>query len=465
VEALHAQGAYGAVYRAVRVGHEQEGPVALKLSLYPWDRRFAREGELLSRLSHPGIPRLLGRGVLRHASGAEHPWFVMEWVEGIPLYEWAVRHVPSYRQGCQVLAQLARALEALHAAGAVHRDVKGDNVLVQLSDRRAVLIDLGSCHFQGAPRLTWQALAPGTPAYQSSQAGMFHIRCARERDIYYAPTPADDLFALGVTAYRLVMGAYPPSMNAREDEQGGWYVWSPDPRPLLEMNSRVEPVLREWILRLLSDVPEERGSAAELAAALEAEVEERKEVARPVEAPAAENLPPVTPVAASVLRGERHAKAQERKPNWSPWLALAAAVAVVAVLLPWGEQRPEAVSWVYVQENAPGQADAYAPDAGTADVGDSEPAEDGDSAAPPSEERPIAQEPPPDLRQKRPTKKGKCPGRTQVLINGGCWVEQAGMTAEACVENGYVMLDGKCYAPALEVPRKKVPTSGPGKAR
>ena len=58
VESWQAQGAYGAVYRAVRVGQEHLGPVALKLSLYPWDVRFAREAEVLSRLSHPGIPRL-----------------------------------------------------------------------------------------------------------------------------------------------------------------------------------------------------------------------------------------------------------------------------------------------------------------------------------------------------------------------------------------------------------------------
>ncbi|HZI05643.1 MAG TPA: protein kinase, partial [Archangium sp.] len=177
--AWHGQGAYGAVYRAVRVGQEQEGPVALKLSVYPWDMRFAREGELLSRLSLPGIPRLLGRGVLRFPDGAEHLWLAMEWVEGVPLYAWAKQRCASYPQVCRVLAQLARTLEALHAAGVVHRDVKGDNVLVRLSDSFPVLIDLGSGHFQGAARLTWQAPPPGTAEYQSPQAGRFEIALAR----------------------------------------------------------------------------------------------------------------------------------------------------------------------------------------------------------------------------------------------------------------------------------------------
>jgi len=226
VEAKHGQGAYGAVYRAVSVSGQPAGPVALKLALHPWDARLVREAELLSRVSHPSVPRLLDRGVLRHASSDEdeYPFLVMEWVEGLPLYAWGVQQVPSYREVCRVLARLARALEAIHAAGAVHRDVKGDNVLVQVSDRLPMLIDFGSGHFQGASRLTWHALAPGTPAYLSAQACAFEISLARNHDGYYAPTPADDLFALGVTAYRLVMGQYPPPMDVQQDGEGGWRV-------------------------------------------------------------------------------------------------------------------------------------------------------------------------------------------------------------------------------------------------
>ena len=46
---------------------------------------------------------------------------------------------------------------------------------------------------------------------------------------------------------------------------------------------------------------------------------------------------------------------------------------------------------------------------------------------------------------------------SQVLINGGCWVETPAMTAEMCAENDYVLLQGKCYAPALELPRRPLP--------
>jgi serine/threonine protein kinase len=145
-QGLAGAGASGDVYRAERVGFRRSEPGALKVSRWLWNARMEREVELLSRLSHPGIPRLLDRGGRR----SEYPYFVMEWVEGPTLYDWAEQHSPAGKQVCRVLAQLARALEAVHAVGAVHRDVKGANVVVRLSDRLAVLLDFGSCHFQGA---------------------------------------------------------------------------------------------------------------------------------------------------------------------------------------------------------------------------------------------------------------------------------------------------------------------------
>jgi predicted Ser/Thr protein kinase len=468
VEAWRGQGAYGAVYRAVAVDAEHSASVALKLALSPLEMRFEREAQLLSRLSHPSIPRLLERGVLRHASGAEHPFLVMEWVEGTPLYAWAQQHAPSHRRVCQLLAQLARALEALHRSSAVHRDVKGDNVLVRHADGRAVLIDFGSGHFQGAPRITWQALAPCTLAYLSAQACLFLIRCAREPDLYYAPTAADDLFALGVTAYRMVMGEYPPSMDVQPDGQGGWRVSSPDPRRLLENNPRVQPVLREWILRLLSDAPEVRGTAKELAEALEAEAQERVAQPLPVAVPAAEVAPPVAPAAASVGARQERPRGQGRARAWRPWLVLA--TMAVAAVLPWTVQQPVHVSPGHVSVGSPKEAEAQVPDAGTAAVGDTAPTEPQESTQPPLETASIAQDSPASVdpkqprRQVSPDAKGRCPGRLQVAFKGGCWIEHS-MPVEACVESGYELFKGKCYTPALEVPRKAVPTSGPTKER
>jgi eukaryotic-like serine/threonine-protein kinase len=137
-------GGFGCVYRAVRVGQEHAGFVALKLARHPWERRFAREAELLSRIRDSSVPRLLERGEWSPARGVEHPYLVMEWVEGTPLYDWACAPALSSEQLLRLVAQLARALAATHAAHAVHRDVKGANILVRHADGRAVLLDFGS---------------------------------------------------------------------------------------------------------------------------------------------------------------------------------------------------------------------------------------------------------------------------------------------------------------------------------
>jgi len=460
VEAWLGQGAYGAVFRAVRVGQEQAGPVALKLAVHPWDGRMVREARLLSRLDHPCVPRLLDQGMLRWPDNTQRPWLVMEWIDGAPLYAWAQQHAPSYPELCLVLAQLARALEMLHAGGAVHRDVKGDNLLVRLSDRRPFLIDFGSAHVQGEERLTWQSLPPFTPAYLSPQAALFDLNLIRQPNAYYFPAPADDLFALGVTAYRLVMGQYPPVLQRQRDDAGHWRVECPDFRSLLDDAPRVQPVLREWILRLLSHVPEERGSAAQLAQALEAQAAEPLKAPQRARAPASEPPSPAIPAAPSAAEGPRRFRVSRPPRAFRPWLALVAAAGVV--LLFWSQSRALFVS--------PEQAQAQSPDAGTAAVGESA-SSTPPSAPPPALEQPLSQDAPlsagpgQPLRQARPDAKGQCPLPRHVTFNGFCWVELASMPAEECVRGGHTIHKGKCYGPVLELPQKTAPTSGPGKAR
>jgi hypothetical protein len=235
------------------------------------------------------------------------------------------------------------------------------------------------------------------------------------------------LYALGVTAHRLVMGQYPARIDARQDEQGTWHATSPDSRALLESNPRLSPPLREVINRLLSSAPEDRGTAGQVAQALEAAAggEERPARSRP----------------------------PGRARAWKPWLTLAAAGACAV--------------WLWNSKWVPRALNAQAPDAGTTAVGDTSPTEPQATTAPPEEHRPLAQQPLPVPRpgQARPDEKGRCLGPKQVPLNGGCWVELLPMSAEECAEGGYVPFQGKCYLPAPAPPKKPTPTSSPGEAR
>ena len=262
--------------------------------------------------------------------------------------------------------------------------------------------------------------------YVSPRGVRFYARSLQQPEGYYAPSPADDLYALGVTAYRLVMGQYPADVEARKDEQGQWQAMTPDVRPVLESNPRVEPLLREVIVRLLSDAHEERGTARQVAEVLEA--------------------------AAGGAEDPERFRPPERARAWKPWLAVAAAGACAVLLWHWQPVRP----WL----------SSHAPDEGTVAVGDTS-ATGSQAATPPSTEKPLTQEPLPEPRpgQTRPDKRGRCPGSKQVPINGACWLEQLPMSAEECVQNGSEFFKGKCYDPAHPSPKKPQPTSSPPEAR
>ncbi|MDC0713830.1 serine/threonine-protein kinase [Stigmatella sp. ncwal1] len=421
------RGAYGAVYRAVRVGQEAAGPVALKLSLYSREGRFEREAEVLSRVRHLGVPRLLDEG--EWVGGpwrVAYPYLVMDWVEGQSLYRWARARSPNSSQILRLLAQLSRALQAVHEVHCLHRDVKGENVLVGPGGE-AFLVDFGCGTYPEASPLTDTPLAPGTLPYRSPQA-LRHQWAHRNDGVHYKAGPEDDVYALGVTAYRLVTGMYPPPGTDLEARHGGRRGARPMRQPPHVLVPQVSPELSALIERMLAEAPAERGSARELADALEAAAASAGQEAN------------LSLGSTEVLRPEPVMR--PAPPNgWASVRAGLAGAALMGLLIWISTWRLPEGSW-----SAP--AGVGQEDAGTVGVADASVSSESLATAVRSEDA----EPPRDVlaweMPKRPLagqKRPPCKPHRETEIRGGCW--GALLNAQPpCEDDGYEW-SGKCFLP------------------
>ncbi|WP_224245567.1 serine/threonine-protein kinase [Hyalangium gracile] len=459
------RGAYGSLYRVKRAGEGNAGPFALKLAIHPRDERFAREASLLSRIRSAHVPRLQAQGLWEHASGV-FPYLVMEWAEGEPLYEWAARRNPSLRQMLRVLAQVARALEATHATGSVHRDVKGANVLVRPADAWVTLTDFGAGHYRGAATLTSKLLPPGTPTYRSPEAWAFLRTFLRHPTAHYPASACDDLFAFGVMAYRLLTDEYPPLTHPEEPGAEVWREGGPGPRPPSELNPQVSREVDALILRLLATAPVERfhGQAREAAEALQQAAEgARAEADAPMfrwgdahqprwRSPEAVRLAEERDVAAREQLTRRRAEARARTTTVSrsavprtlasPW-RVAAAVALLGgvIAMIWASRVERS------QEGARATPGMGPSDDGSVAVGDSAQNSSGKTFLPePLGERvspagePLPQEPLPGQR------KPPCRPNGEVELRGGCW-NRIDNARPPCEEYAYEWNE-ECYLPA-----------------
>jgi serine/threonine-protein kinase len=444
-------GTYGAVYRAFGV-EEGLGPVALKLALHPADERFSREGELLSRIRHPHVPRLVDHGLWQSPQGLPYPFLVMQWIEGVPLYDWARVQCPTSRRVLHVLARLARALEATHAAASVHRDVKGDNVLVRASDGHVFLIDFGAGHFVGAAPLTSPPFPPGTPPYRSPEAYRSVRLPMPASATAYAPQPADDVFALGITAYRLVAGEYPPSTAPTDRAPYVWKPEGPGPLPLRAVNARCCAQLSELVSRMLSVPPEARGSARELAEALE---QAARKAGPKADVPlfAREDSQPV-----DVRAVPRHVVPRAPERARQSWLTAAAGLGgAVALGAAWMRSAHSTEEVEQVHASAPEEAR----DGGVVAVGDTALTAPVPLTRSPSAWSTVAEELPPKPLpgQARPNAAGRCPSPTLIHINGGCWVKLDVRLKDCDANYNQYVHKGACYGPAY--PPARPPTSSP----
>jgi len=261
------EGGYGVVYlaedtRAVADGGVK-GLVAVKLATGRTRdeepqarRRLLREAEGLSRVAHPQVVRCLEVG--------EHqgvPFLVLEYVAGPKLYDWSALRNRTAREVVGPVATLALALQAVHAAGVFHRDLKGENVLVRELDEQPVLLDFGVGDYEGASTLTETVLPPGTAHCRSAEAVRFLLETPERSGARYRFTLADELYALGVLLYRLLTDEYPFSPELPRDllyER----ILEVEPSAPVVLNPRVPRSISDLTMRLLSKTPEARGESA-----------------------------------------------------------------------------------------------------------------------------------------------------------------------------------------------------------
>jgi eukaryotic-like serine/threonine-protein kinase len=215
----------------------------------PARRRLAAEAAALRTLQHPVLPRCFGSDV-----EGERPHLVLEFLEG-PRLSTLIRTqgAIALEQALPLALQLCSALHYLAGEGWVHLDVKSKNVVMGAPPR---LIDLGIA--EPVARLTELRRPIGTDAYMAPEQCVDH---AGEL------SPATDVWGLGVTVYEGIAGGLPyPRGRADAAGEERFPQLDHDPAPL---PGDVPSVVAEPILASLSRRPQDRPTAAELAAELE----------------------------------------------------------------------------------------------------------------------------------------------------------------------------------------------------
>ncbi len=196
-------GGMGAVYLAERADGKFEQKVALKLLKREMNtsalrRRFQQEREILARLEHPNIARLLDAGT----TDDRVPFLAMEYVEGLPIDDYCNIHNLNLNSRLDLFRKVCSAVNFAHRNLIVHRDLKPSNILVNV-DGNPKLLDFGiskilSSELEQLNSATVTKLGVMTPGYASPEQ-------LRNESV----TTATDIYSLGVILYELLSGHRP----------------------------------------------------------------------------------------------------------------------------------------------------------------------------------------------------------------------------------------------------------------
>jgi serine/threonine-protein kinase len=248
VDDLLGEGGMGKVYTAT-------GPdgtrVALKLVKGDFARddtfrrRFSREARIAQTVKHPNVVPVLATG--EHEG---HPYMAQRFIEGRSLDERLKQDGPlDVPTAVRISSDVAAGLEALWAAGMVHRDVKPANILLDAGDRTAYITDFGLAKDTQGSMLTLPGQALGSMDYMAPEQ-------IRGEPV----TAATDIYALGCVVYESLCGQPPFA-----DIQGMRVLWAhlqDPPRDPTTLRSDLTPEVTQALLQAMEKDPDKRPASA-----------------------------------------------------------------------------------------------------------------------------------------------------------------------------------------------------------
>lgn len=246
LERLIGEGGMGQVWLAGRADGLYQRRVALKL-LRPGladpnlQLRFGRERQILARLAHPHIARLLDAGI----SGDGQPYLALEYVEGEPITDWCRHRNLSLDARLRLFLQTCDAVSHAHANLIVHRDLKPSNILVTAHEE-VRLLDFGIAKLLDTADLAPERTGTGLRAFTLHYAAPEQVRGE-------PVTTMTDVYALGVVLHELLTGSRPYAPKRGTDAAFEEEIVAGEPtRPshaLLRTGGRVDESVRERALR------------------------------------------------------------------------------------------------------------------------------------------------------------------------------------------------------------------------
>jgi serine/threonine protein kinase len=320
------QGGMGTVYK----GHDTVIGRDVAVKVLPTElgsepgyrERFRREAHIAARLTEPHIIPIHDTGEIDGRL-----YLVMPVIEGIDVAGLLARDGPmSPRRAVAVVDQLAAALDAAHAVGLVHRDVKPSNALLTGRDF-VYLIDFGIAHDGAATKLTGTGMIVGTLAYM-----------APERFTAGTADARSDVYALTCVLHECLTGDQPFPGGSMEQQIAGHLTMDP-PRPSAQ-RAAVPAGFDEVIAAGMAKDPDRRyQSAHELATAADrALTAAPARTPRPAPAPTLHDRLPPQPPPEPVRQpaGDLHlAATHQRPPSWPPGPQPAARRPVLTTLQLW----------------------------------------------------------------------------------------------------------------------------------